>query len=214
MITFLQKNVDRIYKHFSRDLGFMLLVTGAVGWALSSLAHVTAVVINKDIPKEQKNFLIPQEIADAFVNIAAFIAITHQFNKLGTRLVENGKIISKPVYKFLQDTGLDKNIGKKNFVISKTNEFLQNKGIQKKFYEFYDGVDFTSSTIGAVISCNVVTPLLRNILGAKRQKALMTHDKPYQNPIMPLKPRTTIDNYAYNASRKITLTTPNSSLKI
>jgi len=245
----LQKTVDGVYKHFSHDLGFMLLVTGAVGWALSSLAHVTAVVINKDIPKEQKNFLIPQEIADAFVNIAAFIAITHQFNKFGTRMVESGKLTTAPIrnfliknqesFKNLNERIIDSNdsiskyfkkvfkndsaakqklepfFTKRKVNITDSDVFKNNQdNIQKDFYSFYDGVDFISSTVGAIVSCNIVTPILRNIFGAKRQKSLIMHDKLHQSSIMFAKPRVTLESYAQNVSQKTSLTSPNSSMKI
>ncbi len=248
MTTFLQKNVDKIYKHFSHDLGFMLLVTGAVGWALSSIAHVTAVVVNKEIPKEQKDFLVPQEIADAFVNIAAFVAITHQFNKFGTKLVESGKLTTAPIRNFLLKNSqsfenLNKRIvdsdnfiskcfnkifkndsaikqkfepffTKRKFNITDSDIFKNDKNIKDDFYKFYDGIDFISATIGSIISCNIVTPLLRNAFGAKRQKEIAMHDKLHQSGIMFTKPRVTIDNYTQNINNRTRLTNPNSSLKV
>lgn len=204
----LQKTVDMVYKHFSHDLGFMLLITGAVGWALSSLAHVTAVFINKDIPKEQKNFLIPQEIADAVFNIAAFIAITHQFNKMGTKLVESGRLLSKPLKEIIDNSpdlqeNLGKALGKRKFILTDSVDFKNNKDdFQNKYYKFYDGIDFISATIGSIISCNIVTPLFRNIVGARSQKNLIMQDKLNKSSIMFEKPRITIDNYLKNATGK------------
>ena len=70
------KAKDYIAGRYGDDIGKMLVHTGVIGWILSSAAQVVAIVINDKIPKEQKMFLIPQEIADAGVNIASFYLIT------------------------------------------------------------------------------------------------------------------------------------------
>ena len=61
-----------LYKNYGENPGKMLVHTGVLGWILSSLAQVSAVVFNDKISPEQKSFLIPQEIADAGINIASF----------------------------------------------------------------------------------------------------------------------------------------------
>ena len=53
---------NSLMRSFGEDPGKMLLHTGTLGWILSSLAQVMAVVLNDKIPKKQKTFLIPQEI--------------------------------------------------------------------------------------------------------------------------------------------------------
>ena len=68
-----------VAQKYGKDPGKMLIHTGVIGWVFSSLAQVAAIVINDKIPKEQKMFLIPQEIADAGVNIASFYLITNCF---------------------------------------------------------------------------------------------------------------------------------------
>ena len=68
-----------VAKHYGSNTGKMLIHTGVIGWILSSAAQVAAIVINDKIPKEQKMYLIPQEIADAAVNIVSFYAITQTF---------------------------------------------------------------------------------------------------------------------------------------
>ena len=46
-------------------------------------------------------FLIPQEIADAGVNIASFYLITNCFKSLASKLVKSGKWAPKSVREFL-----------------------------------------------------------------------------------------------------------------
>ena len=57
-----------IATHFRKDASKMLIWTGVAGWTLSSLAQISAVMFNPKLSKEQKSFLVPQEIADAVVN--------------------------------------------------------------------------------------------------------------------------------------------------
>ena len=81
-----------IFKKYGENPGTMLVHTGALGWILSSMAQVSAVVVNDKISPEQKSFLIPQEIADAFINIVSFYVITSSFKNLASKLVSSGKI--------------------------------------------------------------------------------------------------------------------------
>ena len=69
------KNI--ILEKYGEQPGKMLVHTGVLGWILSSLAQVGAVVFNDKISPEQKVFLIPQEIADAAVNIISFYVVTN-----------------------------------------------------------------------------------------------------------------------------------------
>ena len=66
---------NMMYKNYGENPGTMLVHTGVLGWILSAMAQVSAVVFNDKISKEQKSFLIPQEIADAAINIISFYVI-------------------------------------------------------------------------------------------------------------------------------------------
>ncbi len=44
------------------------------------------------------------------------------------------------------------------------------ESIAKDYKSFEDGVDVIATTIGSVLSCNIVTPLLRNRFASDRQK--------------------------------------------
>ena len=56
--------------------GMFLFATAAAGWALASLAQTVGLITNKDIGKEEKKFLVPQEIMDGTFNIATYAAVT------------------------------------------------------------------------------------------------------------------------------------------
>ena len=47
----LQKGLEWVYNSFKKNTATMLVVTGTIGWGLSSLAQIGAVMINPKIPK-------------------------------------------------------------------------------------------------------------------------------------------------------------------
>ncbi len=158
-----------MYKKYGENPGQMLVHTGVLGWILSSLAQVTAVVFNDKISPEQKTFLIPQEAADAFVNIVSFYVITSSFKNLASKLVSTGKLTTKPIKEFLTKQGVtsSEHIGKLGFNIENMANFQDIKG---EYKAFKNGVDVVASTAGSILSCNIVTPVLRNEYASKQQK--------------------------------------------
>lgn len=56
--------------------GMFLFATAAAGWALASAAQTVGLIANKEITKEEKRFLVPQEIMDGTFNIVSYAAIT------------------------------------------------------------------------------------------------------------------------------------------
>ena len=176
----LLKNIEKyygdfkinLYKQYGENPGKMLVHTGTLGWILSSLAQVTALVFNDKITKEQKSFLIPQEIADAGINILSFYMITNSFKTLASKMVSTGKLTTKPIKAYLQKNSLysnsNKRVGKLNFNIEKLDNFKTD--IKERYKPFKNSVDVVASTVGSVISCNIVTPILRNKYASDRQK--------------------------------------------
>lgn len=168
------KNV--ILEKYGEQPGTMLVHTGVLGWILSSLAQVAAVVFNDKISPEQKVFLIPQEIADAGVNIVSFYVITNSVKALASKLVKTGKLTTPAIMEHLKKTGLKmpksgdgvSPIGKWDFDITKLANFDE---IAPKFKPFKNGVDVGASLLGSIVSCNLVTPILRNEYASKQQKA-------------------------------------------
>lgn len=158
-----------LYKNYGENPGKMLVHTGVLGWILSSLAQVSAIVFNDKISPEQKSFLIPQEIADAGVNILSFYVITSSFKRIASKLVKTGKLTTKPIKEFLSKQGLNnpKYIGSRKFNIENLANFQE---IKSEYRPFKNGVDVVASTIGSIISCNLVTPVFRNEYASVKQK--------------------------------------------
>ena len=159
---------DYIARHYGENPGKMLIHTGVIGWVLSSAAQVAAIVINDKIPKEQKMFLVPQEMSDAAVNIASFYLITQSFKSVAATLVKTGKGAPKVLRDFLNNNKRADKVGKADFNVFKDVQLP--KETQSQLNSFNDGVDLVATTVGSILSCNIVTPLLRNEIAAHGQK--------------------------------------------
>lgn len=230
--SFVNNMATKCYKRFSAEPGDLLLLTGTFGWILSSLGQISSIVFNDKISTKQKSFLIPQEGADAVVNIASFFVLTRTFTRFGEGLVKSGKLATNKIRDDL--AALAKNhpeikdkIGQRGFDIRKLPEMdeLQpdkfDGKIHKHFFDLYDGVSFVSSTIGSIISSNIITPILRNKYASYRQKDAMAQTKKQEQqnnlqapltpnaPVLPAQSRINMDAYkaktigAYTSTMKI-----------
>lgn len=171
-----------VYEKFAGNFGNFLLISGAIGWAASCVNQTVAIMINDKIPKEQKYFLIPQEITDGIVNTLLFIGFTRTITRFGEGFVESGKWANTRIRAKLRAHGLDKKIEEAKFNILKQPQLMPfdpkfDKKFSKEYYKFADGISFAFSTLGAVISCDFVTPFVRNKIAAHRQKQSLERDR-------------------------------------
>ena len=178
--------LNKIYNAYHKDAGKMLIHTGVITWALSSAAQIAGIIMNDKISKEQKMFLIPQEFADACFNVLSFYLITQSLNSFAQKLVTTGKIIPANLKKYLTKKNFADKIGHFDFDISK----VKLTGKAKSGYEAFKlGMGVISMNIGSVISCNIVTPFLRNKYASQRQQAniakLNDPNPAWQNPKTP-----------------------------
>ncbi len=90
-----------VYKKYAQDSAKALLHLGAVGWILSSLAQLFMITTNKDISKEKKKFLIPQEASDGLVNVGLYYTITSAIKYLADNFVEDAKIYTKNTHEIV-----------------------------------------------------------------------------------------------------------------
>ncbi len=158
-----------LYKNYGEAPGKMLVHTGVLGWILSSAAQVTAVVFNDKIPSKEKLFLIPQECADAAVNILSFYIVTNTFKNIGSKLVSTGKLTTPKIQKYIKEHNLTDQIGK----VSTNIKNGMTGDIREHYTDFKNGVDVITSTAGSILSCNIITPVLRNEYAAKKQKEIL-----------------------------------------
>ncbi len=195
-----------LYKNYGENPGKMLVHTGTLGWVLSSLAQITAIGFNDKISGEQKSFLIPQEIADATVNIISFYAITNTMKTIASKLVSTGKLTTPHIKQFLMKNNLMskspnmKNyVGKIDFDISKIANFDE---IATDYKNFKNGVDVVASTLGSILSCNIVTPIIRNQYAANEQKKTILKRQQMQYQFLKAPKGISMSDYQKNAYAK------------
>lgn len=166
-----------IYKHYGQESGKMIVHAGVITWIASSLSQVFAVVINEKIPSDQKKFLIPQEIADGVLNVIAFYAVTNSMKNISGKLVSTGKWSTKAIRDFVAKNPLAKDIKMGDMSTNLSKNFKENKEFHDCYDKFKGGMDMMAATIGSVVSCNVVTPVIRNVWGADQQKSSIARER-------------------------------------
>ena len=189
--SFIQKRFEWIYDTFKEDTSKMLIATGTLGWILSSFAQMCAITANPKISSEKKSFLLPQELMDAVVNVGGFFAITMLTKKCINKMASTGKIASKTVRNFLEnDKDLKTKVGKLDLNL---DNVLKEKAPTEIYenYKSYKNFVSTMGTIGAsVISCNIVTPVIRNKTASRVQKTyidMQQNPSAYPTPVPNLK---------------------------
>ena len=125
---FIKALSNTAFNGLSKGLGNFLIVTSALGWALSSAGQITGMLSNDKLTKEDKKFLIPQEIADAVVNIGSFLLITKSVSALTKMLASSGKITTKAIKELCEKKGF--NAGK-FFVYDEETKILKKTNIGK-----------------------------------------------------------------------------------
>lgn len=161
-----------LYKHYGEEPGKMLVHTGVLSWTLSAAAQVMAIAFNDKISKKEKLFLIPQECADAAINILSFYLVTNAFTNFGVKLVKTGKLTTPVIDKFIKENKVQ-NVGKITTDISKN----MSGEVLDEFKSLKSGVSMITNTIGSIASCNILTPILRNEYAARKQKEILSKDR-------------------------------------
>ena len=163
----LDKLLENLWNKYSKDPAKMLIVTGTSGWALSSAAQIFALLFNDKISAKEKTFLIPQEMFDAIVNIGSFYFVTQGVKKGMAKLVSTGKLAPKSIRTYLNNSPFKDSVGKADFNIEKDLKGLVSFNEHMDTYTSFKNIATVGGSIaGSVLSCNVITPILRNNLAA------------------------------------------------
>ena len=166
---FAQNRFNWICKTFKDDTSKMLIFTGALGWVLSSVAQVVGIYANSEISDEKKSFLVPQEMIDGAINALTFIGITTIAKRGIEKMASTGKTTTLSVRNFLKHhPDLEAKVGK--WELNLDNVIPKNIPAYKSYCSHKNFIT-TMGTLGAsVLSCNIVTPLIRNAMASKVQK--------------------------------------------
>lgn len=158
-----------LYKKYGKESGKMIVHLGVATWILASAAQVGAVIFNDKIPKAQKKFLVPQEIADGAINILAFYTVTNSLKNIAGRLVLTGKWTNRPIREFVKNNPIQRiNLGDSDVNLLKI--YANRDDFSQIYSPFKNGMDMAATTLGSVLSCNIIAPLVRNPIGAMEQK--------------------------------------------
>lgn len=178
----MQKLLSLIAKSFKDDPSKMIFITGIIGWISSSAAQVIAILVNKNIPNDQKSFLLTQEISDAAINILAFATITKLCRTFSHKLVTTGKLLPNSVKEFLTKNKLGDKIGKIDFNIDSLAELAKDSQVFNDYTKFKTLTTSSAALAGSIFSSNIVAPYARNKIAADVQKNYKELEK---NEIIP-----------------------------
>lgn len=219
---FMENAKKYLFGKYSKGLGQMLLITGTLGWILSAAGQLCGIMTNKKLSGDQKKFLIPQEAADAAVNILSFYLVTKSIKDISRYFVSSGRVVTKEIGKFCKDHKIltktaeniadfaksetqpnwVKNIGQNissqiadiNSTLKvadaekiaidpiKKQKLLEDKQklqtfLDDKYSPFESGAETLGSIVGAILSSNIITPIIRNPIAAAKQKQAIALEK-------------------------------------
>ena len=164
---------NTVYEKYGQESGKMIVHAGVVTWITASLSQVAAIIINDKIPSDQKKFLIPQEIADGALNVLTFYLITNSLKNISGKLVSTGKWSTKAIRDFVAAKNIK--MGDMSTNLGKT--FKEDKQFHDVYDQFKGGMDMIAASVGSVVSCNTITPIIRNHIGANQQKNSIAQEK-------------------------------------
>ena len=171
-----------IFTHFCKqgivNRADFLKNIAVAGWALSSLAQTVALIFNNKIPSKEKKFLIPQEIIDGITNITLFWFITSKATNFGKKLILNKKFLPKSIAGIMETFKLPKGSidEMKNAFISHVKQFGTAANV-KTADNAIEGMGVLTGIIGAILSNNICTPLIRNKFAANIQRKELAKGK-------------------------------------
>lgn len=133
--------LKKIWDYYAEDVGKSLIHLGAFGWFLSSAAQLGMIVRNKNIDKKEKQFLIPQEIADGVINVGLYYTICQAIKKGCEQLLERGVFMTKRTFDTIQALKTTPN-SNSDFIKAMSEFFVRHrlvKNSEGNLSDFYKG---------------------------------------------------------------------------
>lgn len=199
--SFCQKIFTKFCEQGVTDRASFIKNITVVGFILSSVAQTTALIFNEKIPTKEKKFLVPQEIADGIINATLFWVIASKAVNFGKSLILTKKVLPKSLVPFMknyQPQGKDIAILKENFLKHLSSQ--TNSENIKLADNTIEGMGVVTGIAGAILTNNILTPILRNKLASNFQQKEI--EKMENNP--PLNPYYSTFNFSnYNFNKPI-----------
>ena len=169
--NFLARMFTKFCEHGVSDRANFLKNTAVVGWALSSLAQTCSIFFNDKIPSKEKRFLIPQEVFDGLINATLFWFITSKAVNFGKLMVLKKYFLPKSIAPLMEKfTPKGRDIEKLKAGFTNHIKAVGDKVQLKIANDAIEGMGVATGIVGAIISNNIITPILRNKLASMYQK--------------------------------------------
>lgn len=189
----------------SKTVDTSLIIVGAAGWLVSMFAQLTSIKSNKEIPKEKKKYLLTQETIDGGSNTLLYLAFTTAFSKLVKWGVESGRVITPDIDKALKNHIKSNGIDTYEQVLKSARQGVTKLGKRlqydapnlKLFQDNKNALGLLATIAGSIISCNIITPLVRNRVASTVQEKQKLAE--LNNTIIK-KPELTLTPNVYNPS--------------
>ena len=175
LLSVVKRQLSKLAGATVSKMGDIIIFTTVAGWMASSAAQIYGIAKNKNYSREQKKYMINQEMFDALTNIGLYFGITKSLTLLSSTLVKTAKLAPKSVINFMNKNGLMAQRGQLGFDITQVNAFQANDSVRNTYSAFKCFADATAATIGGIISSNIVTPVVRNRIAAYRQNKFKEH---------------------------------------
>lgn len=130
----------------------------AASYSLLSVGQAASFALSKNIPDKEKNFLIPQQLAEGGITIAMYLLLTKYFRMAGEKLVEKAKILPDIIPENLRNSKSIQDLLKFNSEHSET--------IKKTM----GGLGFATQIAGGIVALQIFTPIIRNKIASFFQK--------------------------------------------
>ncbi len=127
-----------------------LFTTAAIGWVLASAAQTFGILKSKELSKEDKKFLVPQELADGTANIAMYAVVTTNLMNLAEKSCKPGKNGKAPFVSLKDASG--------NILDYTTNA--------AQYAKTGRNLKTGAAILGGIISTCILTPIVRNAAAA------------------------------------------------
>ena len=175
LLSAMKRQLTKLAGASATKMGDIIIFTTVAGWMASSAAQIFGIAKNKNYSREQKKYMINQEMFDALTNIGLYFGITKSLTMLSSTLVKTAKIAPKSIVGFMNKNGLMGQRGRLGFDITQVKGFQANDNLRGTYNAFKCFADASAATIGGIISSNIVTPIVRNRIAAHRQNRFKEH---------------------------------------
>lgn len=147
------------------------------GWFFSLLAEVGTLAFSKNIPKRDKQFIIPQELIGGVINLGLMATFMEGLASVSKWLVRRGHVLPMTFPEHLRKPEIIQKI----LDAEKHPDFIAKelKGNQmwvKKLASFTEGFKLIMSILGGILAINIAATLVSNKLAAYFQKKALAKE--------------------------------------